>query len=238
MTLVVGFLGAMMADSLSCSLSSPIGHRPTQASEDHIKIIPAPNLTPVFHDPDTGEDHTPDMIGVAGSTRAIEMFKLDPTDMLGLFGLDHFEPGYWEVGFMNYQFSDSASLSIIMRVGEKFFKVAFDGRSLEITKLRNYFVIGSGTPVFESIKTMVFNDDKVSPNELSVLIKLIIAGEEEDSVGGLFRYCPQGSTSVFASKPSITEEDRQSILKSYRRSLYQRAGHELPQEKEEGESLK
>ncbi|QAU04198.1 hypothetical protein [Vibrio phage 2 TSL-2019] len=232
MTLVVGFLGDMMADSKAVSCADELERRPKVATRDHLKIMPAPNLTPPYVD-DEGVEHLPDFMGVAGNTNAVEMLKLDPTDMLSLFGLEKFIPGVYTMSLINFNLNIDISLKVMFRVGEKFFTVMFDGRTLEITKLTNYAVIGSGSGPFRVLTKMIFNDKGVTGQELATTFKLVMLSGVDETVGGNFQYLLAGKDMVFSELPKITQEDRENLVKRYKHTLYGLSGHELPEEIEE-----
>ncbi|QCW23162.1 hypothetical protein HWC35_gp172 [Vibrio phage USC-1] len=232
MTLVVGFLGDMMADSKAVSCAEELDRRPRVATKDHLKIMPAPNLTPPYVD-EKGEEHTPDFMGVAGNTNAVEMFKLDPTDMLSLFGLEKFVPGDYDLSLINFNMDTDISLKVMFRVGEKFFTVWFDGRSLEISKLANYASIGSGAGPFRVLTKMFFDDKAVTGQGLATAFKLLMMSGVDKTVGGNFQYLLAGKDMVFSELPKITQEERENLVKRYKRTLYELSGHQLPEEVEE-----
>lgn len=232
MTLVVGFLGDMMADSKAVSCSEELERRPKVATKDHLKIMPAPNLTPPYVD-DEGVEYVPDFMGVAGNTNAVEMLKLDPTDMLSLFGLEKFIPGEYKMSLINFNLNLDVNLKVMFRVGEKFFTVQFDGQSLEISKLTNYAAIGSGSGPFRVLTKMIFNDKGVTGQELATTFKLLMLSGVDETVGGNFQYLLSGKDMVFSELPKITQEDRENLVGRYKRTLYDLSGHELPEEIEE-----
>ncbi|QGZ14536.1 hypothetical protein [Photobacterium phage PDCC-1] len=232
MTLVVGFLGDMMADSKAMSCAEELERRPRVATHDHLKIMPAPNLTPPYVD-EEGTEHVPDFMGVAGNTNAVEMLKLDPTDMLGLFGLEKFIPGEYNMSLINFNMDTDISLKVMFRVGEKFFTVGFDGSSLEISKLTNYVSMGSGAGPFRVLTKMLFDDKGVTGQDLATTFKLLMLSGADVTVGGKFQFLLSGKDNVFSETPKITQEDREKLVKRYKETLYKLSGHELPKEAEE-----